>query len=195
MKKTLNCMGQTCPLPVVNAKKALAEFTEEGELLVLVDNETAVKNLTKLASSSGFSAETVQNGEAYEVRIQVAAAECPAETAGRRTGTVVVVSGNSMGTGEEELGRVLIKGFLFALTNVAELPEAMIFYNSGAFLTCEGSDSLEDLRNLEQAGVKITTCGTCLNYYGLTEKLQVGTISNMYDIVETLSAAERVIRP
>ena len=152
MNNTIDCTGMACPLPVVNAKKAFAGFSEDGELTVLVDNPTAVENLKKLAASSGFSA-------------------------------------------DEALGKTLMKAFIFALTNAQQLPEQIIFYNSGAFLPCEGSDSLEDLQNLEKAGVKITACGTCLNYYGLTEKLRVGTVSNMYDIVETLTAAQSVIRP
>lgn len=197
MNKTLNCMGQACPLPVVNAKKAFAEFAEDGELLVLVDNETAVKNLTKLAGSSGFVVDSAKTSEnAYEVKIQVKAAGTGAlEQVEQSAGTVVVISANTMGNGDEQLGKALMKSFIFALTNATTLPEHMIFYNSGAFVTSEGSDSLEDLQNLEKAGVKITTCGTCLNFYGLTEKLQVGTVSNMYDIVETLTAAKSIIRP
>lgn len=197
MNKTLDCMGQACPLPVVNAKKAFAEFVEDGELLVLVDNETAVKNLTKLAGSSGFAVESAKTDEkAYVVKIQVkAAGACEPEQAAHGAGIAVVISADTMGSGDVQLGKALMKSFIFALTNATTLPEHMIFYNSGAFVTCEGSDSLEDLQNLEKAGVKITTCGTCLNFYGLTEKLQVGTVSNMYDIVETLTAAKSIIRP
>ena len=196
MKKTIDCMGMACPLPVVNAKKAFSEFGEDGELTVLVDNETAVSNLKKLAASSGFAAEGKQTGEkAYEVTIQVKAGQeavCAGES---RPGPVVAIGSNAMGSGEEALGKTLMKAFIFALTNATQLPQQIIFYNSGAYLPCEGSDSLEDLQNLEKAGVKITACGTCLNYYGLTEKLRVGSVSNMYDIVETLTAAPSVIRP
>ena len=95
----------------------------------------------------------------------------------------------------QKLGKVLMKGFLFAVTQLDELPKTMLFYNGGATLTTEGSDSLEDLKSLEAQGVTIKTCGTCLNYYGLTEKLCVGEVTNMYDIVETMAKASKVIKP
>ena len=88
-----------------------------------------------------------------------------------------------------------MKGFIFAVTQMETLPETMLFYNGGATLTTEGSDSLEDIKSLEAQGVTIKTCGTCLNYYGLTEKLQVGEVTNMYDIAETLSKAGKVVKP
>ena len=88
-----------------------------------------------------------------------------------------------------------MKGFLFAVTQLEKLPKTMLFYNGGATLTTEGSDSLEDLKSLEAQGVEIKTCGTCLNYYGLTDKLQVGEVTNMYDIVEILAKAAKVVKP
>ena len=109
--------------------------------------------------------------------------------------TVVVISADHMGEGDEELGRILIKGFIFALTQQEHLPSTILFYNGGAKLTCEGSESLEDLKDLAARGVEILTCGTCLNFYGITEKLQVGSVTNMYDIVERMSSADRVIKP
>jgi selenium metabolism protein YedF len=100
-----------------------------------------------------------------------------------------------MGSGNDDLGKVLIKGYIFALTQLDELPKTILFYNGGATLTAEGSDSIEDLKNLEAQGVEIMTCGTCLNYYGLTEKLQVGTVTNMYSIVETCAKASKIMKP
>ena len=100
-----------------------------------------------------------------------------------------------MGVGNDELGKVLIKGFLYAVSQLEELPKTILFYNGGATLTTEGSASLEDLKNMEAQGVTIKTCGTCLDYYGLKDKLQVGTITNMYDIVETMDKAAHIIRP
>ena len=196
MTKTIDCKGMACPLPVVNAKKALDAFTEAGELTVLVDNPTAVQNLTKLASSRQLEAANAQTRpEEYAVTIHVTAAPAGAQEADQGPGAVVAIGSNAMGSGDDALGKALMKAFIFALTNAQKLPEQIIFYNSGAFLPCEGSDSLEDLENLEKAGVKITACGTCLNHYGLTDKLRVGTVSNMYDIVETLTSAGSVIRP
>ena len=100
-----------------------------------------------------------------------------------------------MGEGKEDLGKVLIKGFIFALTQLEELPKTILFYNGGAKITAEGSESLEDLKTLEAQGVEIMTCGTCLDYYGLKEKLKVGTVTNMYSIVETMNNADKILRP
>lgn len=100
-----------------------------------------------------------------------------------------------MGEGEEELGKTLIKSFVFALSNVDPLPTAMVFYNRGAFLTSEDSPVLADLKNLEKAGVKIMTCGLCADYYKIKEKLGVGIISNMYEIVETQMQSQKIIKP
>ena len=113
----------------------------------------------------------------------------------QRENTVIVINSDRMGNGNDELGKVLIKGFLFAVTQLEKLPKTMLFYNGGATLTAEGSDSLEDLKSLEAQGVEILTCGTCLNYYGLTEKLQVGSVTNMYTIVEKMAEADKIIKP
>ena len=88
-----------------------------------------------------------------------------------------------------------MKGFLFAVSQLPELPKTILFYNGGAKLTVEGSDSLEDLKKMEAQGVEILTCGTCLNFYGLTDKLAVGSVTNMYTIVEKLAGAGKVIKP
>jgi selenium metabolism protein YedF len=119
--------------------------------------------------------------------------ECAPDS--RKKGLVVVLSANVMGTGEEKLGKTLMKAFVFALTKQDVLPETILCYNTGAYLTCEGSESLEDFRQLEAEGVNIMTCGTCLDFYGIKEKLAVGTVTNMYDIVETMEKAKSVIRP
>lgn len=100
-----------------------------------------------------------------------------------------------MGHGGDELGTALMKGFLYALSQQEDLPTTILFYNGGASITCEGSVSLEDLKSMEAQGVEILTCGTCLNFYGLTEKLAVGSVTNMYTIVEKMNGADRIIKP
>ena len=104
--------------------------------------------------------------------------------------TVVV-----MGSGDEKLGKALMKAFVFALTKQDVLPETVVCYNTGAYLTCEEADTLEDLKNLEAEGVQILTCGTCLDYYGIKERLAVGSVTNMYEIVETMEKARTIVRP
>ena len=113
----------------------------------------------------------------------------------RRKGMLVVLSGNVMGTGDPKLGTSLMKAFVFALTKQDQLPDTILCYNTGAYLSCEGADTLEDLKLLESEGVTILTCGTCLDFYGLKEKLAVGGVTNMYDIVERMENAAQIIKP
>ena len=108
---------------------------------------------------------------------------------------MVVIGTSCLGSGADTLGATLMKGFLYALSQQERLPRTILFYNGGAKITTEGSVSIEDLKNMEAQGVEIRTCGTCLNYYGLTDKLAVGSVTNMYDIVETMTSAGKVIRP
>ena len=88
-----------------------------------------------------------------------------------------------------------MKGFLYAISQQDELPATILFYNGGAKLTCQDAPTLEDLKSLEAQGVEILTCGTCLNHYGLTEKLQVGGVTNMYTIAEKMTQAGRIVKP
>ena len=113
----------------------------------------------------------------------------------RKNGMVVVLSANVMGTGDEKLGTSLMKAFVFAVTKQDQLPETIVCYNTGAYLTCEGADTLEDMKALEAEGVNILTCGTCLDFYGIKDKLAVGTVTNMYEIVEVMEKAKNIVRP
>ena len=203
MEKIIDSRGMACPLPVVNAKKASEELHPGDTLIVRVDNEIAVQNLRRFAEHKGFAALGEKKGEKeYTVTMRIgAAAENvePEETAcavdTRRKGMLVVLSANTMGTGDEKLGKALMKAFVFALTRQDTLPETVLCYNTGAFLTCEGADTLEDLKLLESEGVTVLTCGTCLDFYGLKEKLAVGGVTNMYDIVERMESARTLVRP
>lgn len=198
---TVNAMGDNCPIPVIKTKKAIAALTGPETIEVLVDNEIAVLNVTKMASGSGGKVTSEKLGDAeFKVTIEMEGAPAADEAEAvcvpdARDNTVVVVSSDRMGSGNDELGKVLIKGFIFAVTQLDTLPKTMLFYNGGATLTTEDSDSLEDLKSLEAQGVEIMTCGTCLDYYGLKDKLAVGTVTNMYSIVETMANAGRIVRP
>ncbi len=199
----VNAIGDACPIPVVKTLHALKELGGAGTVQTLVDNEIAVQNLTRLAESKGCTIETEKRSEKeFCVTITTAGAVAAAENEeisctvpAAKKKTVVVVSADHMGEGGEELGRILIKGFLFALTQQEHLPSTVLFYNGGAKLTTEGSASLEDLKTLEANGVEILTCGTCLDYYGLKDKLAVGGVTNMYVIVEKQMQADLVLRP
>lgn len=214
MNKLVDARGLACPLPVVNAKKATEEMKDGGILTVLVDNEIAVQNLQKFAKQKGFESTGEKKAEKeYEVTIQVNTTkelvvkqekeieeisteeEIACSPDSRKKGMVVVLSANVMGTGDEKLGKALMKAFVFAVTKQDYLPETILCYNTGAYLTCEGADTLEDMKVLEAEGVNILTCGTCLDFYGMKEKLAVGTVTNMYEIVEKMETAKTIVRP
>lgn len=196
----VNAIGDNCPIPVIKTKKAMQEVEGAEAIEVLVDNEIAVQNVTKMATSAGaaVSSEKIAEKE-FKITILVNGAVATSEETvcvpDQRENMVIVVDSDRMGSGNDELGKVLMKGFLFAVTQLEMLPKTMLFYNGGATLTAEGSDSLEDLKSLEAQGVEILTCGTCLNYYGLTEKLQVGSVTNMYTIVEKMAEADKIVKP
>ncbi|NLI20843.1 MAG: sulfurtransferase-like selenium metabolism protein YedF [Clostridiales bacterium] len=201
----VNAVGDACPIPVVKTKNAIRELRGAGVVQTTVDNEIAVQNLTKMANQKGYGvrweklapqrfAVTLTVGEGAQAPAPEEPECCaPAPAQGKRT--VVAVASGTMGTGDAELGKALMKGFLYALSQTEPLPATILFYNGGAPLTCEGSASLEDLKSMEAQGVEILTCGTCLNFYGLTDRLRIGDVSNMYTIVEKLSQADQIIKP
>ena len=202
----VNAIGDACPIPVVKTLNAIKELKGADVIETLVDNETAVQNLIRMADKKGckVNAEKISDNE-FKVVIEVgeAALAAPIDTENvvcelpknGKKNTVVVISSKAMGHGGDELGTALMKGFIFALSQQETLPTTILFYNGGANIPVEGSVSLEDLKNMEAQGVEILTCGTCLNFYGLTEKLAVGEVTNMYTIVEKMTGADLIIKP
>ncbi len=206
-KIVVDAMGDACPLPVVKTKNAIKEIKGTGIVETHVDNEIAVQNLTKMAKVKGYPVKAEKlSAEEYKVEMEIsqgqeATEETPQEepevciTDTRQKDLVIVISSNQMGAGSEELGKTLLKAFIYAVTQQDELPKTMLFYNTGVQLTCENSPAIEDLKFLEAHGVEIMSCGTCLNFYGLTEQLQVGSVTNMYVIVEKMEQADRIVKP
>lgn len=203
----INALGDACPIPVVKTKNAIKELGGSGVVETLVDNEIAVQNLTKMANQKGYRVSSKKlSDRQYQVTMEIgenaadkqtAPTEAESETCipDARENTVVVIASATMGEGDPELGRLLMKGYIYALTQLDTLPKTLLFYNGGAALTCEGSASLEDLKSLEAQGVQILTCGTCLNHYGLTDSLKVGEVTNMYVIAETMAGAAKIVKP
>ena len=201
---TVNAIGDSCPIPVVKTLNAIRELKAPDVIETLVDNELAVQNLTRMAGQKGYGVKSEKLGD-KEFKVTITVGEVVADQAAEevtcalpRTGkknTVVVISSKAMGHGGDELGTALMKGFIYALSQQEQLPSTILFYNGGASITCEGSVSLEDLKSMEAQGVEILTCGTCLNFYGLTEKLAVGQVTNMYTIVEKMTGADLIVKP
>lgn len=211
----LDAFGETCPKPVIRAMKALAGPAAAGAVRVLVDNTTAVENLKRLAASkegtvevaeveggwavtiSGVAAEAAESPADDEAALAAAGIACPvpdeAPGAPDATPATVLIGRNVLGRGNDELGAVLMKGVLYAMAQRDEVPRKIIFFNSGAYLTSEGSASLEDIRELERRGTEILTCGTCLDYLGIREQLAVGGVTNLYFITEAMLEPGRVV--
>lgn len=201
---TVNAMGEQCPIPVIKTRKAIQELKEPCTVEVHVDNATAEQNILRLASSLGIDARSTKTERRHFVitmnvrnlpdkePAEEAPVCCPAPSADN---TVVVIGSEFMGSGNDELGAVLVKGFVYAVSHLDVLPKAVLFYNGGAKLTTEGSPLLDDLKYMEMKGVEILTCGTCLDYYGIKEKLAVGKVTNMYNIVELMNGASKIIKP
>ncbi|MFA5515089.1 MAG: sulfurtransferase-like selenium metabolism protein YedF [Desulfuromonadales bacterium] len=193
--KTLDCRAHKCPHPVVETRKVL--LAQPGApLCVLVGDDAARENVGRLAKSQGYQVREspTEGGYALELTAsgEAAAAEAGAPIQGK---TVVYIASDAMGNGSDELGHLLMKNFLFTLTELDPVPDALLFINAGVKLTAQGSDVLGALEKLACMGSDIASCGLCLDYFHLKEQLAVGRVTNMLDIAESLRTAGRTIRP
>ena len=189
----INAIGLPCPQPVIETKKAL-ESIEAGVVEVIVDNVVARENVKKMATKLGFPYEVKEEGDHIVVMITKGEGMVKKEVVESKLAPrTIAIAAETMGRGDEELGRILMKGFIYTLTEVHPYPQTILFYNGGVKLACEGAESIEDLEKLEAAGVEILVCGTCLNYFSLGDKMAVGSVSNMYSIVEALQETENTL--
>ena len=198
MVTEIDCRKQTCPLPVVNTKKAL-EQSADSNLLVVVDNIVSRDNVRRFVQSRGHEVKIEdRGGNLYYMHItrNPEAGKKPAGAANVPTtgGVVVFITTDQLGMGDERLGGILMKAFLNTLHDSEPKPEKIMFINNGVKLTTEGSEVLDSLAALTADGVQIMSCGTCLNYYGILDKLKFGIAGNMYDIVNVLLEAGKVIK-
>ncbi len=186
----INAKGLLCPKPVIITKQKLDEM-EEGTVEVEVDNRVCVNNLEKFAQGQGFDFDYKEFAEDDYLVTIVKSKDSVAKEETSGDEFTLAITSNTMGGGEEELGKILIKSFVYTVSQTKPLPKTIVFYNKGVFLTCEGSEVLDDLKAMADQGVEIISCGTCLDYYKLKEKLQIGEISNMYTIYEKLSSPKK----
>ncbi|MCB6568196.1 sulfurtransferase-like selenium metabolism protein YedF [Eubacterium limosum] len=201
MTKIIDAMGKACPMPVIMAKKEIE--ANHDSFIITVDNAIAVENLKKLATSKNYDAAVSGSGERFEVRFITDGREIPetemnvmpdGSSAAFGTGKWVVFMGKDyIGEGDYELGNALVKMFFYTLSQADDVPESILFMNSGVKLPSLDEQVVAHLQALEDRGVKILVCGTCLDYYKLKDNLKIGEISNMYDITEKMSAASKVI--
>lgn len=186
---TIDARGLQCPEPVILTKRAL-EAMPAGELLTIVDNVTAKENVSRLATNMNCRYEIAEQEGCFYITIK------KTEAAGdkREDGNfVIVITSDRLGNGEEELGRLLMKTYTYTLNETTPYPKAVIFMNSGVKLVAEGAETLENIQKLAEKGIEIISCGTCLDYYKLKEKLRTGIVGNMYTITEYMNRAAKVI--
>ncbi|MBC2853740.1 MULTISPECIES: sulfurtransferase-like selenium metabolism protein YedF [Cetobacterium] len=192
----VNAIGQTCPIPVIMTKNALKEITE-GSIEVSIDNKISKENIEKFSKEMGFSFTTREENGIFFIQINKTINEAlsNSSTSNDENNTIIVIASDKMGDGETALGETLMKGFIYTLTEMESLPKAILFYNKGVFLTASNETTIKDLRILEERGVEILSCGACLNFYHLENNIAVGSITNMYNIIEKQMKANKVIRP
>ena len=196
MSLVVDARGLACPQPVIQTRKAMQQV---DQLTTLVDSETSVANVTRMAEKAGWQAVVARDGDDFVIGLTKGAPvpEALPQVVGRAEAAggplVLVVSGDIMGRGSAELGNILVRGFFHTLGEVEPRPQMAILFNAAVKLACEGSPVLDDLRALESDGLEILVCGTCLGYFELTERLGVGQVSNMYDIAEMMFRAGKVV--
>jgi selenium metabolism protein YedF len=189
---TIDCRNLSCPAPVINVKKALQEH---ADIRVLLDDGAPRENVARLSRNRGCRVTEERDGSGWILTITAAADTLRTATGAVSQGArVIMIASDRIGDGPEELGRLLMKNFIHTLLETSELPNRMLFLNSGVFMTCEGSDVLEALGKLHGMGVEIFSCGLCLDFFKLKEKLRAGATTNMLAIAEYLLAADHVIK-
>ena len=203
--KKIDVRDLACPGPVLKLRELLNEG--EREITMHVADELCRSNVTRFAASRNAEAEVEDPGDGtFVVRINAGGdstgarsgeeaflvSEAPAAAAGPR---VVQITAGTMGSGDDELGALLLRSFLKTQAELEQKPDAILFYNDGVKLCCEGSYLLDDLRELEATGVEIIACGTCLNFFELSEQLRVGRVTDMLEIAGRLAEAGSIVRP
>jgi selenium metabolism protein YedF len=191
MDIVVDARGLACPEPVVLTSRALEKA---DEITTIVDNQVAKENVSRLARSKGFRVKIEAKEGLFYLHLKRESAQCETASCQPVSGpTILLIGSDTFGRGSEELGQLLMRSFLHTLSEVSPLPDQVIFLNSGVRLVVDGSPVLDDLRVLEDQGIEILACGTCLGYYEIKDRVAVGQISNMYDIASALLSAGKVI--
>ena len=201
-KVTLDCIGLPCPQPVLRTKDALEQGA--GAVEVMVDNEASRNNVARFAQSRGHQVTiTARPSGHFTISITAAAGQTPASDnlddyscdLPQKLRLVYVISADSMGRGNDELGWALLQTYIQTIKDVDPLPEKIIFYNSGVKQVTTESGALDALKQLQALGVEILVCGTCLDFFNLKSAIKVGHISNMYDIMHSVINADKIASP
>ncbi|MDY6990450.1 MAG: sulfurtransferase-like selenium metabolism protein YedF [Thermodesulfobacteriota bacterium] len=195
--ETLNCRGLACPQPVLRTKHLIESNPQASAFAVVVDNAASAQNVVRFFESQGFDASLGQEGEDFEIKAtrseEPADASASTEAASSTQKTLVLITKNTMGSGDDVLGAGLMLNYLKTLNEMGDALWRLVFLNSGVKLTVEGAETLPAIQQLEAQGVSVLVCGTCLNHFDLLEQERVGETTNMLDIVTSLQVADKVI--
>ena len=192
--KKLDMRQHQCPYPVVQTRKAMLD-TPGTALNVLVGDDVARDNISRLAESMSYAVDIDETDGGFSLQLKPENKRQATEEASPVSGaTVVFITADTMGKGDDELGRILMKNYLFTLTEMETVPDKMLLVNAAVKLACEGSDTLEALDKIACMGVDIASCGLCLEFFELKDQLQVGRTTNMLEVAESLQTAGRIIR-
>lgn len=193
MKKIVDTRGLNCPQPVLLTRQALID-SEVDEVVTIVDNETALENVSKLANSLRLTANVDEKGGQFYISILKDEILNDVNIAqSSHANVVVLITSNVLGSGDDALGGILMKSFMYTLTQMEGTFQVLIFMNSGVLLPTEGSEVLEYIKSLEERHIEVLSCGTCLDFYHLSDKLRVGSVTNMFTITEKIMEAQRLI--
>ena len=188
----IDCKGLRCPEPVINTKKYF-DSIEKGEAEIIVDNEVAKTNISKLCQSNNLKFSVEEREGLYHIKVSKEDCICEVMEVDNKA-LVILVTSDMLGAGNDTLGSTLMKSYIYALSESDKLPKDLLLLNSGVKLAAEGSEVLDSLNKLKERGVNIASCGVCLDFYGIKDKLAVGEITNMYTIIEKMNTAENTIK-
>jgi selenium metabolism protein YedF len=201
MPVRVDARGQACPMPVVMAKKAIVD---NDYIIVTVDNPTAMENVRRLGAKLGCSIQIDNTSDncfdihltrSKDIDIDASQKDDVISCGIQKTPLVAVISSETMGSGDDALGKTLMKAFIHTLLQSDELPEKILFYNSGVKLAANDSDVLDDLKTISDAGTELLLCGTCVNFFEISESIGVGKLTNMFEIVSIMSSSSRIVKP
>jgi len=189
----INALGKPCPIPVIETKKAIRKLDGKADTIeVTVDNEVAINNIYKMTQDLGIATQTAQQADDH-FTITLQPTGKLKEDSSIKEDIVIMIGTQTYGKGDDKLGTMLMKSYLYSLTELDDLPTTLIFFNEGAFLTDKTSPVLEDLQTLQDKGVTILTCGTCVDFYEIKDTHEIGDITNMFSISEIQMKADNVV--
>ncbi len=199
MEKTIDARNLACPQPVIIAKKALED---SDTVMVIVNSRSSIENVTRMAMAA--DCDVIRDDRSDGTYLAIRRRKAPGKAlmeypiscadAASPGPTVTVFHGGTMGRGDDALGTVLMKSLLHTMAETGPFPDVMIFFNSAVKLAVTGSEVLDDLKSLEARGVTILVCGTCLDFFGLSDSLSAGRISNMYEIKDAMFSSGRLVQ-